>query len=481
MAEEVEPVQSATRDIDNIGLSQDWRQEIKRLGKTQFELQEMIRLGFLDQDELEKRVHLVVTREQADQARIDRSAVIQEVQKVNNAIAEVQDVSVAISEIRARRIERVKAERLARKAEQQAGRAERAAAVKYRRRTSPTFLGHGISGKLVFDGGDYDQLAKRGLPVIDTFSAIAEALALTPEQLQWLVYERAAAKSDHYTRFQIPKRSGGMRLISSPKPTLRQAQTWIRKNILGVLEPHSAATAFRPNTSIVDNAQRHASSEIVVKMDLKEFFPSLAFPRVRGYFHSLGYNLGVATVLALLCTDAPRVRITRGSDRDIVAVGERTLPQGACTSPDLANLIAQRLDRRLSAFASKAGWKYTRYADDLVFSTNDSGASPHRVIATVTKIVVDEGFTTNASKTRIMRSPNRQAVTGLIVNDGVRLSRRDLRRIRSYLHHCETEGLSAVSSRIGKDAKAVARGYFAYVYMVSPATALRLRERHPWI
>lgn len=96
-------------------------------------------------------------------------------------------------------------------------------------------------------------------------------------------------------------------------------------------------------------------------------------------------------------------------------------------------------------------------------------------------IVVAEGFAVNTDKTRVMRAPNRQAVTGLIVNDGVRVSRRDLRRMRAFLHRCQTRGVDVVSQEIGKDARAVARGYLAYVHMVSPAVAQRLREQHHWV
>jgi len=98
-----------------------------------------------------------------------------------------------------------------------------------------------------------------------------------------------------------------------------------------------------------------------------------------------------------------------------------------------------------------------------------------------TRVCSEEGFTVNRRKTHIMRGPNRQLVTGLMVNDGVRLTRKDLRRIRAFLHRCETNGLDTVSAELGKDARAVAHGYFAYVYMVTPSAAMKLLEKHPWI
>ena len=103
------------------------------------------------------------------------------------------------------------------------------------------------------------------------------------------------------------------------------------------------------------------------------------------------------------------------------------------------------------------------------------------VISAVSRICREEGFEVNNRKTRIMRAPNRQLVTGLLVNDGVRLTRNDLRRIRAFLHRCEIRGLDTVSAELGKDAQAVAHGYFAYIFMITPGVAMRLLEKHPWI
>jgi RNA-directed DNA polymerase len=461
--------------------AEDWREQIRLKGKRAFENEEMIRLGFVSDEALARLTESGVSKEQYAQARADLATAIQDLKQIERELADLQDVEKAVAEIRSRRIERVKAQAAVRRAEKAVAREERRAQVAEKRRVAPTFLGRSVSNRLTFTGGDAEMLARRHLPSLETFTDLAQALSLAPERLQWLTYERSASTIDHYVRFEIPKRTGGTRLISSPKPALRATQEWIRSGILAHLHPHAAAMAFRPGTSIVDNALLHADADIVVRIDLKDFFPSISFPRVRGYFASLGYNPGISSVLGLLCTDAPRVRLTHGSATHVVAVGERGLPQGACTSPELANLIAGKLDRRLAGLAAHSEWTYSRYADDLVFSTSADAASPHRLIRAVSTIIDDEGFVINSEKTRVMRSPNRQMVTGLVVNDGVRLSRRDVRRIRSFLHHCETEGLDAVSARLGKDARAMALGYVAYVHMVSPDVADRLRRQHSWI
>lgn len=348
-------------------------------------------------------------------------------------------------------------------------------------RSGPTFLGRRVSGRLKFDSADTEALEAKGLPALSSFADIADALEVTPQILQWLTYERGADTTDHYTRFAIPKRGGGRRLISTPKPAMRAAQQWVRANVLVPLPVSGYAAAFRPGKSIADNARLHSGKSCVIRLDLRDFFGTVTFHRIRGFFESLGYNPGVATVLALICTDAPRSRVTLDGQTSLVIVGDRSLPQGACTSPDLANLITAGLDARIGGLARKFGYTYSRYADDLVLSTENEEVFAAGVISAVTRVCREEGFQVNQRKTRIMRAPNRQLVTGLLVNDGVRLTRTDLRKVRAFLHRCETRGIDAVSAELGKDARAVAHGYFAYIFMITPGVAMKLLEKHPWI
>jgi len=458
-----------------------WRDRVREIGKRAFEDEEMARLGFITDATLARIEHAAGDRERYRAVRAELAEVRRELRAVDAELAVLQSVEALIAQVRARRIERVRQQR----AQRQAERAEREQAAREqwleRKRITPPFLGVGVSNRLVFVGGDPAAVARRALPALEEFTDLAGALGLEPEQLQWLAYERAATSSDHYSRFEIPKRSGGTRLISSPKPAMRAAQQWIRQHVLVGLDVHSAAMAFRPGISIVDNARAHLGAEIVVRMDLADFFPSITFRRVRGLFEWLGYNPGIATVLALLCTDAPRRSVTVDGVTRHVTMGKRSLPQGACTSPDLANALAVMLDRRLAGLAQARGWRYTRYADDLVFSTADKAELVHRFVYEVARICVDEGFVVNTGKTRIMRSPNRQLVTGLLIDGDVRLTRKDLRRIRAFLHRCRTLGHEAVSQEIGKDARAVASGYLAYLHMVMPATAARMRRDNPWV
>ena len=457
--------------------SSDWRNRAEDVGRRHFGREERLRLGFAtsgDEDPGERGESDV---DRYTRALDELSGIRRDLNNRGANAAEIRGLESIIGNVRAARGALLKADR---------DRPDKAVdSGPYARPTGrlakPTFLGHRVSRYLKFEGGDSAGLSEKNLPVLESFLDIAEALEITTSVLQWLTYERGADTADHYTRFAIPKRAGGRRLISTPKPAMRAAQQWIRTNVLVPLPVSSHAAAFRPGKSIVDNAGLHSGKACVIRLDLKDFFGTVTFNRVRGFFESLGYNPGVATVFALLCTDAPRARVTLDGVKSLVIVGERSLPQGACTSPDLANLITVRLDARVAGLARKFGYTYSRYADDLVLSTDAEEVFAVGVISAVGRVCAEEGFRVNHHKTRIMRPPNRQLVTGLIVNDGVRLTRSDLRRVRAFFHRCEMHGLEAVSAEIGKDAQAVAHGHFAYIYMVSPGIALRLLEKHPWI
>ncbi len=456
------------------------RKRVTEIGKDAAITEEMLRLGFItDQDLAVKKVK---------QAEI--SALIQELQPTVEELTEIQrklmtygSTEAMIKQIRSERIEMVKRRREERKIEKERNRVIRQEAWEVAKRTKAPFLGVGVSTRLTFEGGDSAALSQRGLPTLNTLADIAVAMNMTSEDLVWLCYERSTTETDHYTRFEIPKRSGGVRLISSPKPKMRLAQSWINQSIVEKLTPSRYCYAFRPKISILDNAKQHLHKSVIVKLDVKDFFPSITFNRVRGYFEYLGYNPGVATVLALVSTDAPRVRITINGKSQIVAVGARSLPQGACTSPGLANLIASRLDTRLAGLIETLDgqWSYTRYADDLTFSTTDSEPPIGQLIAAVSRIAKDENFEIKGEKTRIMRSPRRQSVTGLIVGNDVRIPKATIKKMRALFHNIETRGKDAVTEELGKDAINVARGYWAYLYMVSPTQANKYLIKHKWL
>jgi hypothetical protein len=288
----------------------------------------------------------------------------------------------------------------------------------------------------------------------------------------------------------VRKKSGSLRQLASPKPALRAAQDWILNSVLAHVEVHPAAAAFRPALHIGHNAARHAHAPtgpaFVIRLDLQEFFPSVTFARVKRGFVSLGYNDGVSSIFALLCTEAPRVGLALDGKTHYVALSQRSVPQGAPTSPALTNFLCRRLDARLTGMAAHFGFVYSRYADDLVFSSADENANAPAMQSGALKVVDDSGFAANESKTAILRAHRRQSVTGLVVNEvngdaSPRLSRRDLRNFRAFLHQLHLRGREAMSEQIGKDALAYAQGYLSFIHMVNAAQEAKIRRDFPWL
>src|SRR5690606_11854615 len=307
----------------------------------------------------------------------------------------------------------------------------------------------------------------------------AARLELEIPRLRWLVYHREVDTGTHYHRWTVPKRNGkGERLISAPKPDLKRAQSWIARNITEHLPVHGAAHGFLAGRSTVSNAAAHAGARVVVKFDVRDFYPTVSFRRVKGLFRKAGYGEQVATVLALLCTECPREQIDINGRTPHVATGPRSLPQGAPTSPSITNALCVRLDARLTGLARKLGFRYTRYADDLTFSFHGAGKIPiARLRRAVTDVVAAEGFVIHPDKTRVMRSGGRQRVTGLVVNAApegtpvARVPRKLVRELRAAIKNRE----------LGKPGKGESleqlRGWAAYVQMCDPAKGRAFMQR----
>jgi retron-type reverse transcriptase len=293
------------------------------------------------------------------------------------------------------------------------------------------------------------------VPVVENASELAELLGLDPEELAGLT------RGVPYVEFEIDKATGGKRRITAPKAALKRAQRAIHQQILSKLAVHRAAHGFVSGRSIVTNAEPHQRAAVVVKMDLIDFFPTVHYRRVLGVFQTLGYSYEVAQVLAGLCTHRPIL-----PDGRFVWPG--VLPQGAPTSPAITNLICARLDRRLSKLAEKSGATYTRYADDLTFSfAREPQMKLGKLCWWVDQICQQEGFVENAKKRRVLRRGSQQRITGIVVNDGLRIPREERRRFRAILHNVRKNGLAA-EARGRTDFAAYLRGFAAYARMVQP-------------
>ena len=362
------------------------------------------------------------------------------------------------------------------KAESAARKAARIEAVKARRATDIIFLGRGVSGKLHLRLSDEAKLAERGLPVLHTPADVANLLRLSIKELRWLAFHTDVATRTHYVKFQVPKKSGGMRTLAAPHKKLKAAQHSILANIVSRFPVTEAAHGFVAGRGIVSNANPHVNKTVVVNLDLENFFPTVVFPRVRAVFERYGYSGSVATVLALLCTESPRVGVTYAGVKYEAATGPRGLPQGAPTSPGLSNQVTRKLDKRLLGVAAKLGLTYTRYADDLTFSGGDElNSKTGWLLAKVRHIAQEEGFAVNEKKTRVMRRSAAQLVTGVVVNDKPSISRDELRRLRAILHRAKSEGLEAQNREERPNFRAWLTGKIAFVSMVRPDVGAKLK------
>ena len=320
---------------------------------------------------------------------------------------------------------------------------------------------------------DEEQLKRYGLPIWKTESDIAAALSLTIGQLRHLSQHRQRETAPHYITFAIPKRSGGERLIHAPKRRLKEVLRKLDRLLVRELPKSEHAHGFVRGRSIASNAAAHVGKAAVLRFDIKDCFPTIHYGRVRGLLIALGYSYPVAASLAVLMTEAPRQPVAAEGKLYHVPTGPRVCVQGAPTSPGICNAVLVRLDRRLAGLARKHGFAYTRYADDLTFSGNDT-TKITRLLKLVPTIVAAEGFSVNAQKTRIMRAGQRQSVTGVIVNKAMGLSRQERRKLRAALHRQKTKAADPTTAT-GERLRLM--GKLAYLAMLNKAQAAALGWR----
>jgi retron-type reverse transcriptase len=311
-------------------------------------------------------------------------------------------------------------------------------------------------------------------PVAATIDELARFLGLPSAGALRALMRPGTGSGAPYVAFALAKRKGGTRAIHAPRKELKRVQRKILEGILAQAPAHDAAHGFVVGRSVVTNAAVHRGAHVVVKLDLRDFFPSVHFRRVAGLFETLGYSEDVARTLAGLCTH-----------RAVLADGRvawpGVLPQGAPTSPAITNLLCRRMDSRLSSLAAKVGAKYTRYADDLTFSfAKKPEVRLGRFLWWVDQICQQEGFDENGGKRRVMRKSGQQRVTGVVVSGKALTVPREARRnFRALLHRARTRGLDAVAKERGLSGPAslVAEldGFAAWVQMVQPALGARLR------
>jgi retron-type reverse transcriptase len=446
-------------------IRQELYDRIRESSKDEVILEEMIRLGFWQRSEGQPSPPEELIRRAGELNR--------EISELYKQQARWANPEAALKQMHKERKRAAMERRKETKLKQAEARYKRAAAWAEQRKTDVLYLGEGVSAGLSKGAGARPLAAS--LPALADAKTLADAMGLAPAELRFLAFDRPLSRISHYQRFRIPKKSGGERLISAPMPRLKRAQYWILDNILAHVPIHRAAHGFVPGRSILSNAAPHTGRDVVVNFDLKDFFPTLTWKRVKGKFRGLGYSEAVATVLALICTEPDVDEIDLDGQRLYARRGPRRLPQGAPTSPALTNLICLRLDQRLQGLAAKLGFTYTRYADDMTFSASgDAAKKTGALLKFVAGIVTDEGFTVHPDKTRVMRSHRRQEVTGLVVNERIAVPRDTLRRFRALLHQIEVAGPEGKRWGRGGNVLLAAAGFARFVQMVDAKTGALL-------
>ena len=303
------------------------------------------------------------------------------------------------------------------------------------------------------------------LPIIYDQSDLAYRLCISPKRLREISFNT----QDHYETYYIKKRNGKLRRIDEPSPTLKRIQKCILRDILYNIPCSRFAKAYIPDTDLKSNTRFHKKQKIVLTIDIKDFFPSISVYRVIEFFYNCGYTFTLAVTLANLCC-------LNGS-----------LPQGAPTSPYLSNLIMKGFDDAVSEYCVTNKIRYTRYADDMTFSGDfDIGALLFVVDQQLYKLKLKR----NPKKTKVMRSGDRQCVTGVVVNEFQQVPREYRMKIRQEIHYIKKFGLEEHLLFI-KDTKPNyldrLAGRIAYALSVNPKDkqmqeykefVLKLRKHH---
>lgn len=296
------------------------------------------------------------------------------------------------------------------------------------------------------------KLSSRDLPAIFSFHHFCLLLGVTPDYLASVVF----SPQSHYRRFLIPKRAGGVREVVAPYPTLLECQRWICQNILSRSKIDWAAHGYVSGRGIISNATPHLGKDTLLKIDLKDFFPSIPISRVVGYFRSLGYAQEIAYFLARVCCL------------------DDSLPQGAATSPALSNVLLRHMDRRLVGLSRRHSVTYTRYADDLAFSSEEISRT---FIEDVDGIISDSGFTINPKKKVLISAGRRKILAGVDISSGkLRVPREFRRQVRLDAHLAMKLGAVEyiIQRRRNPAALPELAGKLAYWLQVEPDNAFAL-------
>ena len=329
------------------------------------------------------------------------------------------------------------------------------------------------------------------LPALESVGALAKWLNLSLGELEWfadlkgIAYRSDRSPLSHYNYRILTKKSGKIRLIEAPKTRLKKLQQQILSQILDKIPPHTASHGFVRGRSIRTFVGPHVRQRVVLRMDLSDFFPSFRAARVQTIFRVLGYPEPVADLLGGICTNAVARGVWNEKPFDVSEDDWREaarlysrphLPQGAPTSPALANICCYRLDCRLKGLAEAAGAEYLRYADDLAFSGDrEFEKNVERFGTHAAAVLLEEGFAVNFRKTRVMRQGVRQQLVGLVANQRMNVMRVDFDRLKAILTNCVRHGPAGQNRESHPKFRSHLEGRVAFVESINPQKGQRLR------
>ncbi|AOR23677.1 reverse transcriptase [Clostridium taeniosporum] len=442
---------------NNMNNRKNYSEAVNTMGKKEFTLIKMQEYGFWPKDlptpyerqenetkEQYKQRKSLLEKYEKVIAEIDK--LYEEKDKINSKLRELQkkydetwdyerirlDVSKAIMEESIKR-------RAERKRQRELEKEQRSEAWKKEKGNKIVFIGKGYSSLLYHKETDEKKLLSQELPIIKDDKELANFLGIEYKQLRFLVYHRDVISIDNYHRYTIPKKKGGVRNIAAPKPILKSSQRRILEEILSKIPTSNDAHGFLKGKSVVSAAKVHIKKpELLINIDLEDFFPTITFERVRGMFKSFGYSGYVASLLAMICTYCERMKVEVRGEEKYVKTSNRILPQGSPASPMITNIICVKLDKRLKGLSSKYDFIYTRYADDMSFSfTADiNELNVGSFIGLVSKIVKEEGFNINKDKTKFLKKNNRQCITGIVINnEEIGVPKKWIKRLRAAIYN----------------------------------------------
>lgn len=333
------------------------------------------------------------------------------------------------------------ARRAGKKAERERQKQLKSEAWNKRKAENIVFIGKGYSSLLGKKETNVQKLQENHMPVIETDRELAQFLQIEYNTLRYLVYHRDVITFDNYYRFDIPKKSGRTRHIAAPKPQLKAAQRQILDQILQKAGISELSHGFIKSRSVLTSAKVHNTSpDLLINIDLENFFPTITFERVRGLYQSFGYSGYIASLLAMICTYCERMPLEIKGETKYIKTSGRILPQGSPASPMITNIICRNMDKRINGLCKKSGITYTRYADDMSFSyTGDiDNLAIGSFLNSINKIIEAEGFHMKKEKTHILRKNNRQYITGIVINnEEIGVPKKWVKILKASIHNAQ--------------------------------------------